>query len=351
MSEYISRYDFREQIEGVRKVQPNPTLFRQTFFRGPEFYSATENIEWDEIREGAPMAKYIHPRIPAAPTERQGFKTTELTTPFIQEARIITGDNLLRRQFNENIYQLVSPAERAQQLRNGDFAHCLNAIDNRIEQQCWQMMLEGRVEIRNEEGTVDAFVEFEGARPPITLTGGNRWGQVGVSTHDTLIEMFNHLADDDYISRIAIMGEGAYRCIQNDPDILKKMDLLRAQFGEIRPEPQLSPTSLIYKLALLDPAIEIYVYRAKYTDPITKLSRRILPDNMVLMYAPEATENRMMFGAVTIIDDNNQWVRVEGRYVPERRIIKDPPTERLQVTSRPLPTPRYNASWQVAYVY
>ena len=59
----ISRYDFREQIEGVRKAQPKDTLFRRIFFNGPEFYSATEKVEWDEIRDGNnQMAKYIHPR-------------------------------------------------------------------------------------------------------------------------------------------------------------------------------------------------------------------------------------------------------------------------------------------------
>ena len=350
MSEYISRYDFREQIEGVRKVRPKPTLFRSTFFNGPEYFSTTENIEWDEIRGGAPMAKYIHPRIPVAPTERAGFMTHEVRTPFIQEARIITADQLTRRQFNENIYDPISPAERAQQYRNADYAFCIDAIDNRVEQQCASMILQGRVDILTDTGMDLGHVDF-GTRPLLTLTGGLRWGQAGVDPRDALLLMYNELLEDDYLPTRVLMGEGAYRLFERDPEVVKRLDVLRGNWGAIEPRAPESITSEIFKCRLTDPALDIFVYNALQTDPHTGVRSRVIPDNMVLLFGEDARVNRLMFGAVTIIDDDKNWQTVPGRYVPERRVIQDPPTERIQVTSRPLPTPVYPDSWYVAYVF
>ena len=346
----IPGYEFRTELEVVRNIQPKPTLFRTKFFPvANEEYLPTETAQYDEVTEGAPMAKYINPRLPAAPTDRPGFVTKEIRTPWIQEARIIDGDQFRRREAGENIYSVVSAADRARQFRDGDYIWCIDAIDNRIEHQCSAMILQGRVDITNKERTVDYFIDF--SLPNImTLTGGNRWGQTGVNPRDTMIVAFNALLELGYVADEVIMGEKAYRAFEAYDKIREDLDIRRFELGLIAPTKVEGITTEQYKGTLRDPMVDIYTYNAIYRDPDTERVRKFIPDNVVLMHTSEARNNSLFYGAVTIMDEDEEWRTVEGRYVPEAFRVRRPPSELIQVTSRPIPVPRNVDSWFVMYV-
>jgi hypothetical protein len=211
------------------------------------------------------------------------------------------------------------------------------------------MMLTGRVDMKNKEGTVNDFVDYS-LPNVLTLTGGNRWGEPGIKPRETLLYMFNRLLELGYAADEVIMGEAAYRIFEADPDIYKLLDNRRMELGIIQPSRVQGVTTEQYKATLRDPMIDIYTYNAIFRDPATGLTRKYIPDNMIFMHTPESRNNKMFFGAVTIIDENEDVITAEGRYVPEVFVTRRPPTILVQVTSRPIPAPRQIDSWFNAYV-
>ena len=68
------------------------------------------------------------------------------------------------------------------------------------------------------------------------------------------------------------------------------------------------------------------------------------------MLSAEAMQNRLMYGAETIVDENENCITVEGRYVPEFFVDRRHRTFTVLMTSRPLPAPYKSDSWWSAKV-
>jgi hypothetical protein len=96
--------------------------------------------------------------------------------------------------------------------------------------------------------------------------------------------------------------------------------------------------------------LDIYTYNAIYRDPATGIVKKYIPDNMIFMHSAQSRNNKLYFGCVPIIDENEEWAYPEGRYVPQIYITRRPPTELIEVTSRPIPAPTQVDSWAVGYV-
>ncbi len=112
MSELINRNDPRTQLPPVLTVRPMSTFFRDHFMGGADEYFPTENVEWDKVTEGAPLARFVGEDLTVEPTERAGFQTDEIKTPFMQERRVISAKDINRRRPGENIYSPMTDAQR-----------------------------------------------------------------------------------------------------------------------------------------------------------------------------------------------------------------------------------------------
>jgi hypothetical protein len=68
---------------------------------------------------------------------------------------------------------------------------------------------------------------------------------------------------------------------------------------------------------------------------------------MVIFGSPEARQNKLGYGAVTYMDESENWVTVSGRYVQQFFKERRPPREEVLVTSRAVPIPANTESWSV----
>lgn len=228
---YIPRYDVRQQIEAVRFQEPLPTFFRKEFFKGAPVYSPTETIEWDEVREGAGMARYVAEHLEVPATEREGFITREIVTPKVQEKRVLTIMELKKRLPGENTYSMKSPADRAREFLLGDYNFCMTAIDRRVEQQCAQMMTMGKIDIIGLG--VNAYVDYN-LPFKLTLSGTDRWGSGGKPL-ETLADMAKKLRTRGYTPDSLLMELSASKALLDDPEIQKYLDNRRFELGLIKP--------------------------------------------------------------------------------------------------------------------
>lgn len=346
----IPRYNTREQIEAVRFQEPKPSYFRSTFFGGAEVFSPTEKIEWDEVREGSGMARYVGENLEVEATEREGYITREIEAPKIQEKRVLGVNELKKRLPGENVYSAQTPAQRAQYYLDGDYAFCMDSIDRRIEQQCAQMMVSGRVDIVGKG--VNHYVDYD-LPLQMTLAGTSRWGQAGVNPFDTLTEMAVTLMERGYVPTEILMHRSAANVILDDEELAKKLDNRRLELGIIKPGEHTAPwaraqffgTFAYPSLGVID----LYTYDGKYKNDAGQITP-YLDEGRVLLLTAEAKQNRMLYGAYTFIDEKESFQTVEGRYIPEIYVDRRARTQTVMVTSRPLPAPLKNDSWWTAKV-
>ena len=344
--EMINRNDPRTQLPAVLTVRPSSTFFRDHFMGGGEEYFATENVEWDKVLEGAPMARYVGEDITVEATERTPFSTDEIKTPIMQERRIIGSKDINKRKAGENIFSPRTPAQRAADLHADDLKFCLNAIDNRIEQQVSQFITTGRIDIVG----LGVKREINYMIPNIeVLTGGDRWGQPGVNILESMKRKVDELSHLGYTVDEVIMSPEVWAVVYQNELIQRLLDITRYEFGFFAPEKITTKYGAARRVGVLsDPFVPLYTQMAEYGPKGNR--QRYLPVGMVIFGTQEARQNKLGYGAYTYMDENEEWVTASGRYIQQFFKERKPPREEVLVTSRSVPIPKSTESWSVFQV-
>lgn len=341
--EIINRNDPRTQLPPVLTVRPKSTFFRDHFMGGSDEYFKTENVEWDKVIEGAPFARFVGDDLTVQATERATFTTDEIKTPKMQERRIIGSKDINKRMAGENIYTPKTEAQRAAELHAADLQFCLDSIDNQIEVMVSQFITTGRIPIVG----LGVNREIDYMIPNVeALTGADRWGQSGVNIIEDIRRKAYELSALGFTLDEIIMSPEVWAVMYQDPLIQKLMDVTRYDFGFFAPEQALSKYGAARRVGVLsDPFVPLYTQMAEYGPRGNRT--RYLPAGWVLFCTAEARQNKLGYGAVTYMDENENWVTVSGRYVQEFYKERRPPREEVLVTSRAVPLPANTESWSV----
>jgi hypothetical protein len=211
------------------------------------------------------------------------------------------------------------------------------------------MMVGGRVDIIGKG--VNTYVDYE-LPLKLTLSGSSRWGQPGVKAFDTLKMMSTTLRKRNCKPTMLLMELSAADVLMNDTEYKDMLNNLRMEVGQIAPGPI---TDLFEKAQycgkLKWPGIgelDMYTYDGTYKNEYNA-ETPYLDSGRVLMLSAEATQNRLIYGAVTF-KQNGVVYTVEGRYVPQIFDDDRAGTQTILVTSRPLPAPYQADSWWTAKV-
>lgn len=348
----IPRYDTRTMLDKVTYQEPKPSMFRNTFFGGEEVYFPTKKAEWDEVREGASMARYVGDKLEVEATETEPFITREIETPRFQEKRVLDLTQFMKRSAGENIYSQRTPADRAKEEENKALAFCMDAVDRRIEQQCAQLMVGGRIDIVGKG--VDAYVDYD-LPLRLTLSGGSQWGQSGVKPFDNLTEWATALRKRNYNPDMILMDLSVAQLFLDDADYKAMLDNRRMEMGQIAPGEMLDIFETAQYFARFQwpglGVLDAYTYSGTYKND-QNVETPYLDHGRLLMLTPEARQNRILYGAETIVDENtDEVITVEGRYVPEVFTDRRAKTRTFMVTSRAMPAPFQADSWYSVKVF
>ena len=342
----IDRNDPRTQLPAVITTRPKSTFFRDHFMGGSDEFFPTENVEWDRVLEGAPTARFVGEDLTVEASERAPFSTDEIKTPIIQERRIIGAKDINRRTAGENIYSPKTEAQRAAELHAADLQFCMDSIDNLIEIMVSKFITTGRIDVI---GTgVNRVIDY--MIPHIeVLAGPDRWGQPNVNIIESMRKKVDELADLGYTVDEVIMSPEVWAVMYQDEIIQKLLDIRNYEFGHFAPEREVSKYGAARRVGVLtDPFVPLYTQRAEYGPRGGR--KRYLPAGMVLFVTQEARQNKLGYGAVTYMDESENWRTVSGRYVQQFFKERRPPREEVLVTSRAVPIPANTESWSVFQV-
>jgi hypothetical protein len=258
----------------------------------------------------------------------------------MQERRIIAAKDINKRTAGENIYSPKTDAQRAAELHSADLRFCLDSIDNRIEIMCSEFITTGRVAIVG-TGVNDEINYYHPNKG--VLIGGDRWGQPGISIIDSLREKVDHMGHLGYTIEEVIMSPEIWKVMYSNTEIQKLLEIRRFEFGQFKPEKVAKYGAARPVGFLADPFVTLSVQNAEYGQRSNR--KRQLPADTLLLVSSEAKQNKLGYGAVTYMDESENWQTVSGRYVQQFFKERRPPREEVLVTSRAVPIPANIESW------
>ncbi len=108
-------YETTTMLEALKVTPPVFTFLMDTFFPNREFMR-TEKALIDIVKGGVKASVFVAPRVGGVLETREGFTTKEITTPKLAPKRVLTGEDLKKRQPGDGIYTVKSPEQIAAEM-------------------------------------------------------------------------------------------------------------------------------------------------------------------------------------------------------------------------------------------
>lgn len=319
----------------VAALPPASPFILNSFFR--EFQTETsEEIHFDVANGRRRLAPFVAPIVAGKVVSSKGHTTKTFKPAYIKDKRVFTANRALKRAMGEQIGGSLNPAQRIQALLAQDLQDQIQMLTDRQEVMAVEALVRGGVTVVGDEYP-EVFVDF-GRNPEHTaaLTGGDRWGEVGVEPLDdvqdwSLTVTKNSAATAD----VLVMDVGAWKLFSASEKVQKLLDRYRGK-------DQLNSTVVGQGGRYMGNTgdYDIYVYSGWYEDPETKELAPFLPENSVIVLSTDLDGVRA-YGA---IQDEEAGLQAMP-FFSKSWLEKDPGVRYLLLQSAPLPVPyRVNAS-------
>lgn len=336
-------YD-RLVLQGTLDKTKRPYTFLKDTFFGNVVEHESEEFGFDIVKNGEQVAPYVHPEIGGKMLEKSGYTTKTFTPPLVAPEKIITAKDVERRLAGEEINGRDSWEVRQRKLAAQYLRELDESIARREEIQCAELLTTGQITVVG-EGYPASVIQFWPTTPAdkpyidIGATDATKyWGGANANPIDDFVLAADRIEDHSTTSAtVAILGGGAAAALRANEDVWKKMDNRRINVGEL--ETKRLGGGVRYLGTFLDSGLEVYTYRGNYIDPVTKLRKKFIPDNLAVVTSREMI-GTMNYGLVTLTDEEREiFVRVAKSRVPDSWMQRKRPAGRiLQVQSRPLAT-------------
>lgn len=348
----MNMYSTMLLLQAVNKIMPVNGFLRSTFLPGIST-SPTEEVLLDFKKGKRKMAPFVQPRSKGVSVDRSGYRTDKYAPPLVAPQRPITTDDLKIRSMGEGFMSLKSPADRQAELLGNDLAEFERMIARREEWMVSQMLFEGKITMHGYANSSDKNTKIDDIDYNFTnkvmLTDTYKWSAAAAEIYQNLWDWRMLVAKKSgVVPTVCLMGAGAAKLFRSNEDIQKKMNMYHGPMVSINPQ-IISPaaTHLGYIPEL---GMDIMTYTDWAVNDIDPSKEDpFVPDNAVLLASPSM--GNMHYGAVTQIDEGEQFITIEGARVPKSWADKEADVRMLRTSSRPIPIPRDVDDWLVARVF
>ncbi|UVK46824.1 major capsid protein [Mesorhizobium sp. AR07] len=317
-SQNYELWDTNTFLGVFRDIKPDPLYWADMF--AYELRSNTEWIDFEKLPiQGRKLAPFVMPLARGASVyddSGKGFRFKPAYTKV--EDQIDPLMPLIRRVgIDQNMTQMpvqLSPAQRLVLIRAAMAESHVRAIHRRWNWMAATSLRDGKCTISGPNYPT-TLIDFQrAAGHTITLTGGNRFGDSGVSIVDFVQGVVDTMGQADFggVPVRATMGGGVWGVMRKDPEFLKHMDVM-TRGGNITYERGLvASKELVYKVGEMllgggsGQSIELWVDNSTYIDPDTGAATRYIGNSQILFTAvPEAIGGTRAYGR--IIDRAANW--------------------------------------------
>ena len=321
-------------LEALRSLRRVPKFLLSLFFPGYSL-SDDEQIKFDVEIDNVQIAPFVAPTAPGHVLRDKGRRTDTFTPAYVKPLHDIKPNEPLVRTMGEPIAGTLSASEREQLILVQKLDLQQNMIHRRLEVMAAEAVVHGRVTVVGEDYPT-AVVDF-GRDPDLTITlaGGARWGEAGVSPFDSLDAFLDLVSTECGAAvNVVVMTVDAWRLLRDDPKTDKALDQTRGQtsIAELGFKPG-EPGTPVYRGRIGD--VEIYTYNDSYED-VDGSTKNLLPDHTVIVGATGAVAGVRHFGAILDPDAGYQALEI----YPKSWTQPNPARRFIMSQSAPMVVPR-----------
>lgn len=345
----MTNYYEPQTLRGViKRTLPLRTFFKSRFFNNPVTFP-TETVSF-EFQEGKRrLAPYVNPKLGAEAVSRDGYDVKVFMPPLVAPMRTITNDTLTQKMLGEMPYNSgVTPEERAAKIVAQDLLDLQDTIWRREEYMCARVKQDGKLAIKGRG--VNQVVDY-GFENIITPDAGERW----TSSFDILgylSDKAEELQKYGVNPDMLVLGKSAAKALLDNNKILKLLDNRRVELGEIKPAQLEHGVTYLGRLISIGVSLDLYTYNEWVPDESDldenqnpKLKPIIDPETVIMQSSAE--QNSMLYGAITLINNNGDYETYMEEYTPNSWFTPNPAQKFISLSSRPLPMPHDLKSWLV----
>ncbi len=356
----LSIYSTYYMLAAVREIPLEHTFFKDRYFPTDEARDVfgTSKVLADYAQGSQKIAPFVVPRIGSLPVGRDGFSTYELEPANISIARPLTIDQLQNRGFGESLLSELTPEDRAKYFLMEDLGELSDMISRAEELLAVNTILDNGCTMRHltdKDGVYeDVQAKFyDGDSNPALFTPANTWAHSTKSGetwtpgnwYADICAMIKMLTGKGRPVRELVVAPDVADFLMTDGWFLAMLDNRTVNLGVISPE---TMTEDVYSLGTFNfkgRMLPVLVNTATYTNAANQ-DVAYLPAGTVIATAPACGKG--LYGAVTQMEDDEQFHTYAGKRVPQHLFTKRPPAKETQLSARPLFVPLRANPWAVA---
>ena len=329
-------YDTMVLVQLVPNLKTSQNWLLDRFF--PNIVeSDSEKVAIDVDVGKRRMSPFVSPLMEGKLVEQRRYQTNEFKPAYIKDKRAPDLRKPVRRQIGERIGGELTGAEREMANLQFEMADQVDMLNRRLEWMAAQVMMNGTITIVG-DGFPSTLIDFGRASTmTVTLTGGNRWGQNGISPAAN-VETWatTMLKTDGVVAEDIVFTTSAWAYFKADPAVAGAIN-----YPVWNPSGNLiDPGARVAKGAVYKGRwgnFDLWLYNDWYVDA-NEVEQPMLTDGQVMLSGGGPTSGMNGTRAFGQILDP-QFNYGPMAYAPKSWVKEDPAQRFLMMQSSPLIIP------------
>lgn len=332
-------YDTSTLLGTMRQMEPPSNYWLNLCF-GSTIQFDTEEIDFTKLQENRKIAPLVVPTQQGVPIYSAAEERGSVKPAYVKTKDTVSASRVIRRAagFGElNSSKPMSPQQRYQAIVADILKQHREAIERRWEWMAAESILNGAVTLED-DNYPKKVVDFQrAAGHTVTLTGGNRWGDTGVSIMgllETWKKTMRRAKHGGVANRVTV-GTDVWEVMRADTEIrdLIKTDFLPAQKGGLDLNFGVLDGLDVEYAGKINGTTEVYVYSDYYELADGSVTDFMNPKDIVLT-SPSVSGIRC-FGAIQDVEAGFQPLAI----FPKMWNQQDPSATFVMSQSAPLMVP------------
>lgn len=276
-----------------------PTPFLSRFFAArPENFHNSEEVEIDIMRGNEEVSVVIQDLSTGYRMNSSDVYTNKRFKPPIhKEAIPLNAFDLIKREFGQNPFQNPDFQANATVRSFRAFRKIEAKIRRAVELQASQILQTGELTLIDNAGNSVYALDFQ-PKSSHFPNAGTAWSAGGYAPLTDLGALADVIRGDGLMDPdTLIFGQESLNLFLANADVQKRLDLRRAELGEVRPEMRDSGANYIGRVFIGNYWFDIWSYRGRFTHPSTGVSTPFVADDKVIMMSSGARMDAT-FGAI-----------------------------------------------------
>ncbi len=342
----IDIYSTQTMVTALEHIPPKPIFLKDRYFpTSDNDIFTTEDVLVDYKDEyQRKMAPCVIPMRGGIPVARTGYKTERLTPPYVAPERVLTIDDLNKRQFGETLFSRRKPAEREAAILKRDLVELCEMIDMREEFMSAMVLFENGYNLRQyaDEYGGDKYEEFtihfyDEESNPAVYTPSASWDGGDDQFYQDLMVIIRAQRRRGIPVADLLLGENVAVELMKNDFLLKLLDNRRVQIGEIKPKELPNGATSYGKIIVDGIALELISYNLQYVDE-KNIVQNLVPADSIAVTAPNT--GKILYGTVMQVEESDRkFHSYTAKRVPHIVTNVKDSIRTLTEKSRPLAVP------------